>query len=339
MAHPRVQDQLRLGVAGFLQPLGHLPRALPPGAHRVLLPGQQQEGQVFGHLRSPPRPGNARKPGEQGPVPRRRKGEAAQGVGLVVQAHLVVRSKPGGAVDRVGDLLVVPGKGQQGEQPSPGLGPRYFALEGGQSLAQGHSGVLPHGAAEHAAGKPRPVLRRVRPGQKRPHAVAQQRLRNLGKVFPGVPAQAAQVLHAGVPVPQVALGLGGFPVARVVVGVHSDAPLGQVPCEAVVPAAVLRHAVGQQQHLPDLGPCPGAGINLPFPQGCRGSPLSLCHVHSRASFQRSTPKDRNNSSPSWGKGVTGRGASCSPGRSFSIHTMWCQRPSLQPHRRNIPTSW
>ena len=48
VAHPRVQDQLRLGVAGFLQPLGHLPRALPPGAHRVLSPASSRRGRSLG---------------------------------------------------------------------------------------------------------------------------------------------------------------------------------------------------------------------------------------------------------------------------------------------------
>ena len=221
-------------------------------AHRVVLPGDQQDGGVFVHpvdvpggLIEPQAPQHLAEQAHRGV-------RAAQGV-RHIPVHVVrVGGQPVvGGPGLVAEGLVIGPEGHIRHHLADGVRP----LEPGQNSRQQQTAPdghlrLPAGAHDdggvHGAG----IADQVRPGQERPHAVAHQQDGQIRILLPQPVMEQVDVVHHRLPGAAVAeihrraALRQGLAVAQVVVSRHQDAPVVEIPGKIVIPQDMLRHAVG-----------------------------------------------------------------------------------------------
>ena len=233
------------GVVGPPDPRAHV-------AHRVALPGDQQDGRVLVHFVDIPGRLVEPQPSQHLPEQAHRGLRPAHGV-RHVPVHVVrVGGQPVvGGPGLVAEGLVIRAEGHIGHQLAGGVRP----LDSGNSTRQQQAAPdghlrLPAGAHDdgrvHGAG----IADQIRPGQERPHAVAHQQDGQPGILLPQPLVQQMDIVHHRLPGGPVAEIYRhgplrqGLAVAQMVMARHKDALLIEIPGEAVVSQNVLRHAVG-----------------------------------------------------------------------------------------------
>ena len=171
----------------------HLPHTLSVAAHRVMISGKEQHGNVLLHggevLRV--QPAQAAEHIGVGPS---RKGKAAQRVGLVQRYLLRVPSEPVAVGLGIVHLLIIGGEIHMMQQHTGLLRTAEKALDGGDGASRRDDALSKMaGAAENCSCQPFLVFQAVGAGHEAAHAVPQQEIGQSGVLGLRFPAQSVGV--------------------------------------------------------------------------------------------------------------------------------------------------